>query len=573
MSGVLTVGNKALIMASPYTELHRDIVISADVYGGIESDPRILSASMGFEGIIAIPGLNSEADIQLAYDAGAGVVDELLGLDPSAPLRNITTGLGQTGYQFGGYANNKVTESFLDAMPIEFSHPVLPSTVLPENFRIRLNNNETAIPLYVGLIPNYDFNERQTIVAMGYFSNGLPTNETGSLYPIQFDVVNSDNPLQLVTPSGLIDGSGLTTTSSNPYDSFNGPKLVGAKLSRLSLAGDYTNPSMFNGANHGVESYGNDDDLYRLRLFTSGGFSPDGPSGLLPDDFSNFFQLSARKSQEKDIIISESSTVYEVRGGSIEILGIADLAGDLVGEEYLYVEDHDNQFDIIIKASSKKAAKSIESVILPDPESGTHSPIYNPGGPGTNPVDGILYTQPSPGQVFDVEYALKNPGVVSWASQSLGDYDRDDDLSVAFRLHNQKTGAWKLTDSSKKATRLSSRANWHFVDVPFAVNPSDSYVSDVFELQLKGKKKDYVYTMEEERIESLEEIGYINNGAAFTAYGAPMEGLDTVYQFTTPNGNHVLTASSAQQQAWRDEDWIQDGISFYTVGFPNIVSI
>jgi hypothetical protein len=243
--------------------------------------------------------LNSEADIQVAYDAGAGVVDDLLGLDPAAPIRNITSGNSQTAYQFGGYANNLVREAFLDAMPIEFSHPVLPSSVLPENFRIRLNNDETVIPLYVGLIPNFDFNERQTVVAMGYFSNGLPTNSADAIYPVQFDVVNSDNPLQLVTPSGLFDGTGLTATSSNPYDPLNGPKLVGAKLSRLSLAGDYTNPSIFNGANHGVESYGNGKDLFRLRLFTSGGFSPDGASGLLPDDFSKFFQLTARNSKKK----------------------------------------------------------------------------------------------------------------------------------------------------------------------------------------------------------------------------------------------------------------------------------
>jgi hypothetical protein len=246
------------------------------------------------------------------------------------------------------------------------------------------------------------------------------------------------------------------------------------------------------------------------------------------------------------------------------------LAGDLVGEEYLYVEDHDNQFDIIIRATSRKAAKSIKSVILPDPELGTHSPIYNPGGPGTNPVEGFLYTQPSPGQVIDVEHALKDPGVVSWASQKLDEYDSDDDLSVAFRLHNQKTGEWRLTDSSKRASKLSSRKNWKFVDVPFAVNPSDSYVSEVFELQHKGQQKDSIYTMEEEEIKSLRQIGYVNKGAAFTAYGSPMEGLDPIYQFISPNGNHVLTGSTSQAQDWRNEGWIEDGISFYTVEFSNI---
>ena len=139
-------------------------------------------------------------------------------------------------------------------------------------------------------------------------------------------------------------------------------------------------------------------------------------------------------------------------------------------------------------------------------------------------------------------------------------------------MHNQKTGEWRLTDSSKKASQLSSRKSWTFVDVPFAVNPSDSYVSEVFELQRKGRNQDSVYTMDEEEIESLQQIGYVNKGAVFTAYGGPMQGLDPIYQFITANGNHVLTGSSAQYQDWRDEGWTEDGISFYTVGFPNIVS-
>ena len=76
--------------------------------------------------------------------------------------------------------------------------------------------------------------------------------------------------------------------------------------------------------------------------------------------------------------------------------------------------------------------------------------------------------------------------------------------------------------------------------------------------------------MEEEEIESLQQIGYVNKGAAFTAYGSPMEGLDPIYQFISPNGNHVLTGSTSQAQDWRNEGWIEDGISFYTVEFSNI---
>ena len=556
--------------SSPYVQLHRDIVIAADIYGGQDQDPRILAAGMGFEGIMNIPGLNSEADIDLAYQAGAGVVDSLLGLDPSAPLRNITSALGP-GFQVSGYANNLVSETFLDAMPIEFSHPLLPSTVLPENFRIRLNNGETAIPLYVGLIPNYDFNERQTMVAMGYFSNGLKTGDKDSIYPVQFDVVNSDNPLQLVTSDGLFNGSGLSSESNNPYDDLNGPLLVGAKLSRLSLAGDYTNPINFTGPNHGVESYGTSKDLYRLRLFTGGGFSPDGVSGLLPDDFSNYFQLEVDGPDSNSLIVDKSSQTYEVKGGSISVLGIADLAGD-VGDDpdYLYVEDHDNQFDLIIQASSRRAAKAIKSVIIPDPRLETHSPLYNPGGPGTDPVTGMLYTQPSPGQTIDVEQALKDPGVVSWAGQELDNYDLDNDLSVAFRLHNHKTGAWRMTDSSKKASRLVAKSRWSHVGVPFAVNPSDSYVVDVFELKNNSAgNKDFLYLTDESQIEGFESVGYVNEGAVFQAYSEAMEGLNPVYQMVSPAGTHALTASEQQQGTWIDQGWLEQGVPFYSVGFPN----
>ncbi|MFM7674446.1 MAG: hypothetical protein ACKO5F_02410 [Synechococcus sp.] len=85
-------------------------------------------------------------------------------------------------------------------MPIEFSHPVLPSTVLPQNFRITLNTGEVVTPLYVAQNPNYDFNERQTLVVFGYFGNRLPSSNPASVHPATFSVVPSDNPLQLITP-------------------------------------------------------------------------------------------------------------------------------------------------------------------------------------------------------------------------------------------------------------------------------------------------------------------------------------------------------------------------------------
>ena len=59
---------------SNYDQLHRNIVIRADIYGGAFAEPSILAANYGFGGITAIPGLDSESEIELAVAAGAGVV-------------------------------------------------------------------------------------------------------------------------------------------------------------------------------------------------------------------------------------------------------------------------------------------------------------------------------------------------------------------------------------------------------------------------------------------------------------------------------------------------------------------
>ena len=556
---------------STYDQLHRNIVIRADIYGGANSPPRILAAGLGFEGITGIPSLLSEAQIGLAEAAGAGVVQELLGLDPAAPLRNITSGTAPAGVQLGGFSNAPATQTFMDAMPIEFSHPLLPSTVLPENFRIHLNTGEVVTPLYVAQNPNLDFNERQTVVAFGYFANRLPSDAPGAVHPVRFEVVNgSGNPVQLITPKGLEDGTGLSQSSNNPDNPYNGPTLVGAKLSRLSLAGDYPTPAFPNSvANHGVEYYGTSEKLYRLRLFTSGGFSPDGVSGFLPQEFSRFFQLTAKGASGEAITISEAGTSVKVQGGTLKVKGIADLGNGLSADpKYTYSEDHDNQFDLIIRASSPKAIRALENVVLPDPRLGTHSPIYNPGGPGTAPLPTYRYTQPSPGQTIAVEFALKDPATVSWADQTLAAYDSADDLAVAFRLRDPITGEWRVTSSSSQANSWVSSGDWQLVDVPFAANAADSYTADVVELRNRSRD-DRAYTADPRQIRALEQAGYTNKGTVFTAYNQPLQGLDPIWQLVSPEGQHLLASSRQERRHWLQQGWSNEGVAFYSVAFPN----
>ena len=555
---------------SNYAQLHRDIVIRADVYGGASSQPRILAAVYGFEGIQGIPGLLTENQLPLAVAAGAGVVSELVGLDPAAPLRSITSGAAPAGIQGAGFSDSTVTQTFMDAMPIEFSHPVLPSTVLPGNFRVHLNTGEVVTPLYVAQNPNYDFNERQTIVAFGYFGNRLPSDDPAAVHPVSFEVVASATPLKLITPRGLVDGTGLSKSSSNPYDPFNGPTLVGAKLSRLSLAGDYP-PVGFtlSVGNHGVEYYGTGRDLYRLRLFTSGGFSPNGVSGLKPQDFARFFQLTAQGSRGTTVTVSEAGVRYRVKGGFLEVKGLADLGTGLSADpEYTYAEDHDNQFDIIIKASSPQAIQSLRTVVLPDPRLGTHSPIYNPGGPGTAPLPQYRYTQPSPGQSLAVEFALGDPATVSWAAQSLSAYDQADDLAVAFRLRNRATGEWHLTSSSAEATGLVDSGAWTLIDVPFATNANDRFVAQVVKLR-HAARADTAYTADPRQIRALERAGYVNQGPVFTAYNAPLTGLDPVWLMVSPRGKHAVSASPIERRQWLQAGWQSRGVAFYTVRFRN----
>lgn len=555
---------------SSYDQLHRNIVIHADIYGGANREPRILAASSGFRGIIGVPGLLGPNGITLASEAGAGIVAELVNRDPAAPLRNITSAGAVTGVQAGGFSNTASTDTFMDAMPIEFSHPVLPSTVLPQNFRIHLNTGEIVTPLYVAQNPNNDLNERQTVVAYGYFGNRLPSSDPNSLYPVLFEVVNSDTPLQLITPSGLVNGSGLSHSSSNPYDPYNGPDLVAAKLTHLSLAGDYPTPTFVNSvANHGVEYYGTNPNLYRLRLFTSAGFSPDGVSGLLPQEFSRFFQLTATGRSGEKLTISEANKTIKVHGGTLKVKGIADLGtGPKADPSYVYQEDHDNQFDIIIKASSPKAVRALEAVILPDPRTGTHSPIYNPGGPGTAPLPRYNYTQPSGGQTLSIERALQDSATVSYAAQNLEAYDSADDLAVAFRLRDSITGEWRLTSSSSQANNWVNSGNWQLVDVPFAANANDSYTADVVELR-NGSRNDRAYTANPRQIQALEQAGYTNKGTVFTAYAEPLRGLDPVWQLVSPAGQHATTASRQERRAWLEQGWRNEGVAFYSVAFPN----
>ena len=134
--------------------------------------------------------------------------------------------------------------------------------------------------------------------------------------------------------------------------------------------------------NSGFDSYG-DQAQYRLRLYTSAGFSPDGIASLMPDDFGRFFQLKATTQNGESITITETGTPYAIGDrGTLTVVGLADLAPAGTPVNAAYVEDHDNYYDVILEGDLT-AITALSAVRMPSANG--YSAVYNPGGPGNSP--------------------------------------------------------------------------------------------------------------------------------------------------------------------------------------------
>lgn len=538
-----------------FIELRRDVIINADLW---TEQPEMLAAGYGFEGIIGIPQLMGEDNIDRAIAAGAGVNLDYVGQDPAVPLRNITSAASPIGIYGAGFGPGAL---FYDAMPIEFSWPLLPSTVDPTDIQITLNTGEKVNPNLAALNPNYDYNERHVIVVFGEFGNRIKPGEPGAIYPVSVEIVADDTPLQAVGPNGPVNIVGLNSPSSNPYVS--GPQIIGARLTETSLAGDYAPVTLSgNTPNHGIELYG-DAAEYRLRIFTSGGFSPDGVSGFLPTEYAKYFRIQAVDDQGNQVVIEQDGVVYDLGVGQIEVIGLAELGIKADTYDEYYQEDHDNYFDIIIQGD-KAAVQLIQSVEIPGVA--PYSPIYNPGGPGRTPVEETIYTEPAAPQIFPVTVSLDDLGTVSYAAQSVTDYDAADDLPVLFRFLNPVTGAQFLTDSSIEGQQ--ALANGYIGQgVPTAVNSNDSFTVPVYRF-FNPENGDYLYTTSESERSSLQENpgSYEDQGEVFTVYDHPFLGLSPVYRaFNSTTGLHLYTQSEDElNQIIANDGYVSQGIAWYS---------
>lgn len=399
--------------AASYLLLREDVLINADYW---EDEPRILGAGLGFTDIIGVPGLSStDLDTQRLSVLDAGGAWNLVTTTATTIALRAYTSASSPSSVANGYGWQV---QYCDGLPIEFSWPVRPSTVDAGDFRVHLNDGTVMIPKVASVNPNLEYNERSTVVIFGNFGNRKAPGEKGARYPVFFEIVPDDTPLQLIGPGGqIVDAVGLTfgdgTTPRTAYNPGNGPTLAAAKLSRMSTAGEGA-PAVFSAQlpNDGVALYGAA-AAYRLRVLTTGGFSPDGVRSVYPTEFSRYFRILAVDAQGHDHWIEQAGQAYEIDGGSLTVLGLADLGVAQDSYDEAYVEDHDNQIDIVI-AGDESAVRAIRLVEVPS--GGVYSPFYNPGGPGNDPQPGTVYTQPSPLIQQSVTLALDDPMTVTFGA-------------------------------------------------------------------------------------------------------------------------------------------------------------
>ena len=375
-------------------------------------EPVILSAGMGFEGIIGWPEVNEET-VREAEGSWYGSVMCTNGEVPPAGAYTSTVSTAGIELFYKGTAEDD------DGLPIVFSWPVATETVDITDFQFTLNTGEIVFPNSAGMLPNWELNERNTVVVFGDFGNRGLSSEEGAIFPVRLDIVKDETPLLLVGPNGQeFNAVGLSwETDTSPYDS--GPKLVGAKLNHVGNEALGEGGLGF-GTRSGVlpndELSLYDESDFRIRVLTTGGFSPDGITGLTPTMFEDFFRIHANGSNGEVVLLEKVGQEYLVAGGTLRIVGLSDLGQKENPDEGIfyddcYAEDRDNYIDIIL-VGDEAAARNITHVEIPSLEGG-YSAFYNPGGPGPEPFDGVRYTAPGPADLEPVINALDNPMRIS----------------------------------------------------------------------------------------------------------------------------------------------------------------
>jgi len=404
--GIVPVsGQQGQPALSPLAQLHNGELVAADYWS---DEPVILSAGLGFDNIIGLPEINEDT-VREAGGSWYGSVTCTSGETPSTGNFTSASSTSQVALLFKGASD------YDDGLPIVFSWPVASETVDLTDFQFTLNTGEIVFPNSIGMWPNWELNERNTVVAFGDFGNRGLSSEDDAIFPVRLDIVEDDTPLLLIGPGGEeFNAVGLSwETDSTPYDA--GPVLVGAKLNfvgdeALGEGGVRIAENLIGFPNDEFALYGGGD--FRLRMLTTGGFSPDGVTGVRPDMYERFFRIHVNGANGGTVLLEEVGVDYEVAGGTLRVVGLSDLGHVESPKEGIYyddcyTEDRDNYIDIIL-VGDEEAARNITFVEIPSLEGG-YSAFYNPGGPGPEPFEGVRYTAPGPADLEPVIIALDDP--------------------------------------------------------------------------------------------------------------------------------------------------------------------
>jgi hypothetical protein len=409
----LSLSLSALAESNPiYESLKHDILINADYW---TQKPQIIGAGLGFTQILGVPGADTTPEGQQAVIDAGGAWEILSTSNPNPPLRAYTSAASTQGMAMG-YGKPIVGGG---GFPVEFSWPVLPSTVDGTDFEVTLNTGKKVVAQAASINPNLEYNERSTVVIISdEFGNRIEPGKPGAVYPVKLKIIRDATPLTLVGPKrrmrtavGMIYGNGKKPMTGY----YAGPKLCAAKLSRLSTAGE-GGPAAFTSGylpNDGAALYGSNAQ-YRLRVLTTGGFSPDGVRSLYPTEFADYFSVQIKDRGGKTVYLTEPHKTYQLKAGSITVLGLADLATAEYSYDDGYVEDHDNQIDIILQGD-EAVMRRITHVLVPS-TTPPYKPFYNPGGPGNNPTPGVTYTKPTSSIKQSVTIAIDDPMTVTYGN-------------------------------------------------------------------------------------------------------------------------------------------------------------
>ncbi|MEO1165782.1 MAG: phospholipase [Chloroflexota bacterium] len=402
---VALVGEQSELQLGPLAQLHNGQLVAADYW---RDEPMILSAGMGFEGIIGLPELNEDT-VREAGGSWYGSVSCASGEEPDDTAYTSAAPSDGLPLLFKGFSEDD------DGLPIVFSWPVATETVDLTDFQFTLNNGDIVFANSIGMWPNWELNERNVVVAFGDFGNRGFASEDDAIFPVRLDIVEDDTPLLLIGPDGqAFNAVGLSwETDATPYDS--GPRLVGAKLNHLgeeSLGEGGLAVARALGLLPNDEFALYDEGDFRLRILTTGGFSPDGVTGVRPDMYERFFRVHVTGEDGETVLLEDVAVDYEVAGGTLRVVGLSDLGQAENPDEGIYyddcyAEDRDNYIDIIL-VGDEAAARNITFVEIPSLEGG-YSAFYNPGGPGPEPFDDVIYTAPGPPDLEPVIIALDDP--------------------------------------------------------------------------------------------------------------------------------------------------------------------